>query len=73
MKMDLWSYETGGVKYFHEIIFQKYLVHLVQLFNFRIKMHLRCFGIMRGNRNFAFDLVVKLSVEMDYLFLSLRL
>jgi hypothetical protein len=36
-------------------------------------MHSRCFGIMEGHGNFAFNLVVKLSVELDYVFLSLRL
>jgi hypothetical protein len=35
------------------------------------KMH--CFGIMGGHGNFAFDLVVKLSAELGYIFLSLRL
>jgi hypothetical protein len=28
-------------------------------------MHSRCFGIMEGHGNFAFNLVVKLSVELD--------
>jgi hypothetical protein len=37
------------------------------------KMHSRCFGIMEGHENFVFNLVVKLSVELGYSFLSLRL
>jgi hypothetical protein len=37
------------------------------------KMHSRCFGIMGGHGNFAFNLEVKLSVELGYVFLSLRL
>jgi hypothetical protein len=37
------------------------------------KMHSRCFGIMGGHGNFAFDLVVKLFVEIGYVFLNLRL
>jgi hypothetical protein len=37
------------------------------------KMHSRCFGIMGGHRNLAFNLVVKLSVDLGYVFLSLRL
>jgi hypothetical protein len=37
------------------------------------KMHSRCFGIMGGHGNFAFNLVEKLSVELGYVFLSLRL
>jgi hypothetical protein len=36
-------------------------------------MHSCCFGIMEGHGNFAFNLVVKLSVELGYVFLSLRL
>jgi hypothetical protein len=36
-------------------------------------MHSRCFVIMEGHGNFAFNLVVKLSVELGYIFLSLRL
>jgi hypothetical protein len=48
-------------------------------------MHSRCFGIMGGHGNFAFNLVVnkevkvltlplvKLSIELGYVFLSLRL
>jgi hypothetical protein len=39
----------------------------------RRKMHSRCFGIMESHRNLAFNLVVKLSVELGYVFLSLRL
>jgi hypothetical protein len=35
------------------------------------KINSRCFGI--GHGNFAFNLVVKLSVELGYVFLSLRL
>jgi hypothetical protein len=31
---------------------------------FIYKMHSRCFGIMRDHGNFAFNLVVKLSVEL---------
>jgi hypothetical protein len=38
-----------------------------------IKIHSRCFGIMRSHGNFAFNLVVKLFVELDYVFLSLKL
>jgi hypothetical protein len=37
------------------------------------KMYSRCFGIMGGYGNFAFNLVVKLSVELGYVFLNLRL
>jgi hypothetical protein len=36
-------------------------------------MHSRCFDIMEGHENFVFNLVVKLSVELSYSFLSLRL
>jgi hypothetical protein len=36
-------------------------------------MHSRCFGIMGSYGNVAFNLVVKLSVELGYVFLSLRL
>jgi hypothetical protein len=36
-------------------------------------MHSRCFGIMGGHGNFAFNLVVKLPVELELVFLSLRL
>jgi hypothetical protein len=36
-------------------------------------MHSRCFGMMGSHGNFAFNLVVKLSVELGYIFLSLRL
>jgi hypothetical protein len=35
-------------------------------------MDSRCFGIMGGPRNFTFNLVVKLSVELGYVFLSSR-
>jgi hypothetical protein len=31
------------------------------------------FGIIRGNGNFAFNLIVKASVELDNVFVSLRL
>jgi hypothetical protein len=31
-------------------------------------MHSRCFDIMGGHGNFAFNLVVKLSVEFGYVF-----
>jgi hypothetical protein len=34
------------------------------------KMHSGCFGIMGGHGNFAFNLVIKLSVELGYVFLS---
>jgi hypothetical protein len=37
------------------------------------KMHSHCFARLRGHGNFAFHLVVKLSVELGYVFLSLRL
>jgi hypothetical protein len=37
------------------------------------KMHSHCFGIMGGRGNFAFNLVVKLSVELGYIFLILSL
>jgi hypothetical protein len=37
------------------------------------KIHARCFGIMGGHGKFAFNMVVKLSVELDYVVLSLRL
>jgi hypothetical protein len=37
------------------------------------KMHSRCFGIKEGHENFVFNLVAKLSVELGYSFLSLRL
>jgi hypothetical protein len=36
-------------------------------------MDLHCFGIMGGHGNFAFNLIVKLSVELGYVFPSLRL
>jgi hypothetical protein len=36
-------------------------------------MHSRCFGLMGGHGNFAFNLVVKLSVGLGHVFLSLRL
>jgi hypothetical protein len=36
-------------------------------------MHSRRFGIMGSHENCAFNLVVKLSVELGYVFLSLRL
>jgi hypothetical protein len=32
------------------------------------KMHSRCFGIIGVHGNFAFNLVVKLSVELGYVF-----
>jgi hypothetical protein len=35
--------------------------------------HSRCFGIRGGHGKSAFKLVVKLSVELGYVFLSLRL
>jgi hypothetical protein len=35
--------------------------------------HNNCFGIMEGHENFVFTLVAKLSVELGYSFLSLRL
>jgi hypothetical protein len=31
-------------------------------------MHSHCFGIMGGHRNFAFNLVVELSVELGKVF-----
>jgi hypothetical protein len=40
---------------------------------FICKLQSRCFAIMRDHGNFAFNLVVKLSVELGYVFLSLRL
>jgi hypothetical protein len=51
-------------------IFHKQFKNFVQMAFIVIS---RCFGIMRGHGNFAFNLVVKLSVELDYVFLSLRL
>jgi hypothetical protein len=36
-------------------------------------MHSRCFVITGGHGNFAFNLIVILSVELGYAFLSLRL
>jgi hypothetical protein len=36
------------------------------------EIHSRCFGIM-GHGNIAYNLVVKVSVEVGYVFLSLRL
>jgi hypothetical protein len=36
-------------------------------------MHSRCFGIKGGHENFVFNLVVKLSVELGYVFVSLWL
>jgi hypothetical protein len=36
-------------------------------------MNLDCFDIMGGHGNFAFNLIVKLFVELGYVFLSLRL
>jgi hypothetical protein len=35
-------------------------------------MHSRCFGILGAHGNVAFYLVIKLSVELGYVFLSLR-
>jgi hypothetical protein len=35
--------------------------------------HSRCFGIRGGHGKSAFKLAVKLSVELGYVFLSLRL
>jgi hypothetical protein len=37
------------------------------------KMHSRCFDIMGGHGYFSFNLVVKLSVELGYVFVNLRL
>jgi hypothetical protein len=37
------------------------------------KMHSCCFSIMGSHENFEFHLVVKLSVDLGYTFLSLRL
>jgi hypothetical protein len=37
------------------------------------KMHSCCFSIMGSHENFEFHLVVKLSVDLGYIFLSLRL
>jgi hypothetical protein len=37
------------------------------------KIHSRCFGIMGSHRNFGFNLVIKVSVELGYVFLSLKL
>jgi hypothetical protein len=39
----------------------------------RSKMHSSCFGTMGSRGHFTSDLVVKLSVEIGYVFLSLRL
>jgi hypothetical protein len=36
-------------------------------------MHSRCFCIMGGHGKFAFNLLVKLSVELGYVFVNLRL
>jgi hypothetical protein len=36
-------------------------------------MYSRCFDIMGGHENFAFNLIIKLSVELGYVFLSLGL
>jgi hypothetical protein len=36
-------------------------------------LKLRCFDIMGGHGKFAFNLVVKLSVQLSYVFLNLRL
>jgi hypoxanthine-guanine phosphoribosyltransferase len=51
--------------------------NLIKKLNWRQKnnrrKHAVCFGIMGGQVNFAFHLVVKLSVELGYVFLSLRL
>jgi hypothetical protein len=41
--------------------------------NFTKGEKIRCFGIMGSHVKFAFHLVVKLSVELGYIFLSLRL
>jgi hypothetical protein len=40
---------------------------------FFVKMHSRCFVIKANHGNFAFNLVEKLSIELGYVFLSLRL
>jgi hypothetical protein len=37
------------------------------------KMHSHCFGIMGDRGNLVFHLVVKLSVELGFVFISLRL
>jgi hypothetical protein len=34
----------------------------------RGNMHSRCFDIMRGDVNFAFHFILKLSVELGYIF-----
>jgi hypothetical protein len=43
-----------------------------QQFNCASKIHSRCFGIMGGHGNFAFNLVGS-KAELGYVFLSLRL
>jgi hypothetical protein len=37
---------------------------------YKHKIHSRCFDIMGGHENFAFSLVVKVSAELGYVFLS---
>jgi hypothetical protein len=49
------------------------LTNFKKIKTFVSKKHSRHFGIMEGHGNFAFNLVVKLSVELGYSFLSLRL
>jgi hypothetical protein len=49
------------------------LLYFMQIINTKFKMDSCCFVIMGGHGNFAFNLVVKLSVELGYVFLSFRL
>jgi hypothetical protein len=59
-----------GTKY-KQINFKKYTIRYLP--SKQRNMHSRCFGIMGGHGNVAFNLAVKLSVELSFVFLSLRL
>jgi hypothetical protein len=59
------------VAYFEKIT-TKEVIFSVPVRNVSI-YHSRCFGIRGGHGKSAFKLVVKLSVELGYVFLSLRL
>jgi hypothetical protein len=58
-----------------------FFANLIQKFDFKVRYkkkfshicHSRCFGIRGGHGKSAFKLAVKLSVELGYVILSLRL
>jgi hypothetical protein len=64
--------EDRKVVPFDKFYYQLKLTHLFQKHPV-FKMHSRYFCTMGGHGNFAFNLVVKLCVELGYVFLSLRL